>query len=559
MTPENLLEFNVGIAVTRRAGIRQSRIVRVMASAVNRWIALFALALAPAANAGVEMPVLKWAYGGCFSSWCQTGWYSSPATIDIDGDGRLDVVAGSYDVVALKGTDGSLLWRGESGSRVWPGIAIGDLAGDGRPAIVVGRSGPSVTVYERGGSVRGGWPVAPFASGEVRSLALADLDRDGRLHVVVGDAASVSSRQVNVLAPNGTTRAGWPARRPSEPGYGAGMYNENLAVADMDGDGYPEIYAPTDTHYVMALDRHGGGIRAHTMYGTSSDGAGPKFWAEVGVNVDQAADLRGYTECETERRPNFASSAPAIADMDGDRVLELVLPGNVYDCSASPYTDLYYDVWLLRRDRTRWAAGGFDWTVIPSQGASGAPLSEDYDVIQNIAANAVVADLDRDGRQEILLPSYDGKLHAWWLDRTEHGAWPFAIPGAGFHFASEPAVADLDNDGSPEVLFTSWGENGNGEAGKLYVLDAAGHQLFTVNLPPPRGGTWSGGLAAPTLADIDGDGELEAVIQTVDAVAVAFDLPGTRWARTLWPTGRGSYRRTGVAYNERILGSGFGD
>jgi hypothetical protein len=72
------------------------------------------------------------------------------------------------------------------------------------------------------------------------------------------------------------------------------------------------------------------------MYGTSSDGSGTKFWAEVGVNVDQAADLRGYTNCDTERRPNFASSAPAIADVDGDRVPELVLPGNFYDCSTDP-------------------------------------------------------------------------------------------------------------------------------------------------------------------------------------------------------------------------------
>ena len=510
------------------------------------------------AHAEVQAPVLKWAYGGCFASWCQTGWYSSPATIDIDGDGRLDVVAGSYDVVALKGTDGSLLWRAESGDRVWPGIAIGDLAGDGHPTIVIGRSGASVTAYNLDGSVRSGWPAIAFPAGEVRSLALGDLDNDGKLSVVVGAAVSGSANQVNVLAPNGQVRAGWPARHPSDPGYGAGMYNENLAVADMDGDGYPEIFAPTDTHYVTALDRNGNELRANAMYGTSSDGSGSKFWAEVGVNVDQAADLRGYTECDTERRPNFASSAPAIADVDGDRVPELVLPGNVYNCSTDPYTDLYYDVWLLRSDRTRWAAGGFDWTVIPPQGASGAPLSEDYNVIQNIAANAVVADLDRDGRQEILLPSYDGKLHAWWLDRTEHDAWPFVIPGGGFHFASEPVVADLDNDGSPEVLFASWGENDNGESGKLYVLNARGQQLFAVDLPAPRGGSWSGGLAAPTLADIDGDGELEVIVNTVDAGVVAYDLPGTRYARTLWPTGRGSYRRAGVAFNERVFADGFG-
>jgi hypothetical protein len=132
------------------------------------------------------------------------------------------------------------------------------------------------------------------------------------------------------------------------------------------------------------------------------------------------------------------------------------------------------------------------------------------------------------------------------------------IPGSGFHFASEPVVADLDNDGSPEVLFASWGENDNGESGKLYVLNARGQQLFAVDLPAPRGGSWSGGLAAPTLADIDGDGELEVIVNTVDAGVVAYDLPGTRYAHTLWPTGRGSYRRAGVAFNERVFADGFG-
>ena len=519
---------------------------------------VFALCAPMLGYAQVQAPVLKWAYGGCFASWCQTGWYSSPAAVDVDGDGQLDVVAGSYDVVALGGSDGALKWRAPSEDRVWPGIAIGDLDGDGHADIVAGRSGAQATVYNLDGSVRIGWPVTAFAGGEIRSLALADLDANGMLEVVVGNAASVSANQVSVLAANGSVRAGWPARHAADPGYGAGMYNENLAVADMDGDGHPEIFAPTDTHYVTALDRNGGQLRANSMYGTSSGGSGAKFWSEVGVHVDQVADLRGYAECDTERRPNFASSAPAIADLDGDRVPELVLPGNVYNCSTDPYTDLYYDVWLLRRDRTRWSAGAYDWTVIAPQGASGAPLSEDYNVIQNIAANAVVADLDGDRQQEILLPSYDGKLHAWWLDKTEHAAWPFVIPGAGMHFASEPVVADLDNDGKAEVLFASWGENDSGESGKLYVLNYRGEQLFAIALPPARGGTWSGGLAGPTLADIDSDGELEIVVNTVDAGVVAYDLPGTRYARTLWPTGRGSYRRAGVAFNERILADGFG-
>ncbi len=32
----------------------------------------------------IAAPVLKWANGGCYSSWCETGWYSSPAVADLD-------------------------------------------------------------------------------------------------------------------------------------------------------------------------------------------------------------------------------------------------------------------------------------------------------------------------------------------------------------------------------------------------------------------------------------------------------------------------------------------
>jgi hypothetical protein len=478
--------------------------------------------------------------------------------VDLDGDGHADIVAGSYDVVALNSSDGSLKWRAPSGNRVWPGIALGDLDHDGHPGVVVGRLGGQVTVYNFNGTARSGWPMQAFASSEVRALALADLDANGKLEVVAGAAAAMSNETVNVLAGNGSVRAGWPARHPLAPGAGWGIYGQNLAIADFDGDGHPEIFAPTDTHYVTALDRNGGQLRANAIYGMSSDGSSQKVWAEVGVHVDQVADLRGYAECETERRPNFAVSAPAIADVDGDRVLELVLPGNVYDCSAVDYAGLYYAVWLLRLDRTRWTASGFDWTAIPPQGASGAPLSEDFNVIENIAANAVSVDLDHDGRKEILLPSYDGKLHAWWLDKTEHASWPFVIPGAGMHFASEPVVADLDNNGTAEVLFTSWGQTGSGESGRLFVLNDRGQQLFALNLPLPRSGTFSGGLAAPTLADVDGDGELELVVNTYAAGVVVYDLPGTRYARPLWATGRGSYLRAGVALNDRIFADGYG-
>jgi len=82
-------------------------------------------------------------------------------------------------------------------------------------------------------------------------------------------------------------------------------------------------------------------------------------------------------------------------------------------------------------------------------------------VIETVEPNPVVADLDGDGKQEILYSSYDGRVHAFWLDKTEHANWPFSVyksTDKPISFASEPVVADLDNDGKAEVIF--------------YILDA---------------------------------------------------------------------------------------
>ena len=494
-------------------------------------------------RAAVSAPVLKWAYGGCFSSWCQTGWYSSPAVADLDGDGQPDVIWGSYDVVALNGANGTLKWRAANPDRVWPGIAVADLTGDGTLEVIVGRSGDQVTVYNRFGTEV--WTRHPFGFGEVRTLAVSDLENDGQLEIVAGRAGNGDTLQLNVFEPDGTVRPGWPARHNGEPGYGSGMYNENVAVADMNGDGFKEVFGPTDTHYITALDRNGSQLPVNSVY------APRQVWSEVGVHVDNAVDLRGYAICGVEHRPNFANSAPTIADVNGDGVPELIVIGNVYNCGTNPYTDLYYMPFILKLDRTRWSGSGFDWTAIPSPGPGSYPRSEDYNVIENVAPNAVVADLDGDGRMEILYASYDGKVHAYWLDKTEHGSWPYVVPTAGlpgddFRFASEPVVADLDNDGHAEVIFTSWPKKATGGVGQLHILNYLGQELYRVDLPAPRGNTWNGGLGAPTLANIDADGDLEVVVGTVASGVVAYDLPNTANARVLWGTGRGSYRRAGT-------------
>jgi len=113
-------------------------------------------------------------------------------------------------------------------------------------------------------------------------------------------------------------------------------------------------------------------------------------------------------------------------------------------------------------------------------------------------------------------------------------------------FASEPVVADLDNDGKAEVIFTTWTQKGSNAAGQLVILKWDGTLLYAVDLPRSSA-DWDGALGAPTLANIDADANLEVVVGSAITGVVAYTLPGSANARILWGTGRGSFLRAGMA------------
>ncbi|GEM_PF-463816 len=507
----------------------------------------------------IAAPQLKWQNAGCYSSWCETGWYSSPAVADLDGDGRPEVIASAYSVVVLDGATGDLLWRVKSGhdradsdgagnvGRTWPGVVVADVDNDGELEIVTAHGGGWVSVYDADGYFdNGGWPWRNPSGREFRSLAVADLDGNGDLEIIVG-RAQLDDTNVWVLEHTGKVRKGWPRLAGGE-GSAAGLYNDNIGVGDLDGDGLPEVIVPSDTITICAYGADGSHLQTNPMYHGHS-GHDMDHWGEVPAYVDLAYETRGWGPCYDQYtlRANFANGPANVADVDGDGVNEVVVVGDVHDCHTSPYTDHYNGPYIFNADRSRFNRGGFDWRTVPQD--TGEPLIQDYSVIESCQPNTVTADLDGDGRLEILYPSYDGRLHAFWLDKTEHYSWPFAVHKSTdkvYRFASEPAVADLDGDGYAEVIFTTWVQKGSNRTGRLYILSYQGEVLQSVDLPPAYGSPdWNGALPAPTLADIDGDADLEVVVNTAHAGFAAYDLPGTANARILWGTGRGSYRRDG--------------
>ncbi len=197
---------------------------------------------------GIATPQLKWQRGGCYASWCETGWYSSPAVVDLDGDGRNEVIASAYSIVALDGNTGELIWRVASGhdrsqpgadnsGRTWPGIVVADVDHDQQMEIVTAHGGGHVSVYDLNGYFAPGWPQ-------------------------LGD----------------------------DSGYAYGIFNDNAAVGDLDGDGFGELVVPSDVHYICTYERDGSQVPANAMYGG-------KDWGKVGVWESLAVEQRGWGTC----------------------------------------------------------------------------------------------------------------------------------------------------------------------------------------------------------------------------------------------------------------------
>lgn len=113
-------------------------------------------------------------------------------------------------------------------------------------------------------------------------------------------------------------------------------------------------------------------------------------------------------------------------------------------------------------------------------------------------ASPAVADLDRDGRNEIVL-ARAGRVVAFRADGTL--AWAFDVPGNGRVWAS-PVVADLAGDASLEVAFAA--------RGSIYALNAQGAALQGFPY------AWRDELRSLAAGDLDGDGRSELVALTTN-------------------------------------------
>lgn len=119
---------------------------------------------------------------------------------------------------------------------------------------------------------------------------------------------------------------------------------------------------------------------------------------------------------------------------------------------------------------------------------------------------------------------------------SKGGAWPVSF---GAQFPSPPAIGDVDGDGQEEFVVTRYDPTNLNAAGGITILGQDGSVEDTVD-------TAVGIKNMPNLYDVDGDGDLDIVVRTLDGTIMIYDTEDGDPTKVSWPTEAGNNARTGA-------------
>jgi hypothetical protein len=442
---------------------------------------------------------------------------SSPTLVDLDGDGKLEVVIagrdlsggspGSGGMVYAYRYNGARFWQAQVRAPVNSTPTAADITGDGYPDVIVSLGGFAEPPSWHGGVVAlnglTGQVVWTFDTqdwlnhnpdgwldGVFSTPAIADIDGDGQYEITFG----AWDQCLYLLNRNGQPFWGnFPGILPQVYCGGHGYYNEDTfwsspAVADVTGDGRLEIIIGADISPGNVWGDSGGGY----LYIVDADGnALAREW------MDQTI-----------------FSSPAVADLDNDGDWEVVVGTGSYWENRGYYVS------------------AFDYDPTRPNPTDRLVLKWRKPTTGRVFSSPAVADLNKDGWLDVVVVSpvgdwgSDGSfLFAW---RGSDGALLFQrricnFMGQSHNTNSSPTVADVDGDAWPEILLS--------HAWEVAIFNHDGTYYTDYSNPNWPGGPADPGCArdhqpttelsyyveyslyaSPAVGDLDGDGDAEVVI-----------------------------------------------
>ncbi|UJA21164.1 S8 family serine peptidase [Thermoleophilia bacterium SCSIO 60948] len=485
-----------------------------------------------------------------------SGGEASPRLFDVDGDNELDVlIATSSGELGAFHSDGTPVESFNGGEPVRTGPlaiaeahgvpsgvetpgetlrvpAIGDVDGDLVQEIVAA-AGERVYAWELDGSVVDGFPVridpalsepclagAPepcfdpadraidgsnhIKRGIFGSPALADLDDDGSLDIVVG------ALDQHLYAWNGAGEPldGFPAKLATEGADGAEII-ASPAIAQLDGEGPPEVVIATNevvpgepeapgSIFDLLNAFVGSSTGSNPVYAVHGDGTLVDGWpVDVGV---LAGDVLPFV---------VPGNDAAVLDVDDDGTDEVSVSAATSISGQGP----------------RLVDGAGDTVTTYSNAVAQSP---DQGPVVNLADYASVGDLTGSGAPAILkggltlnalvnllavnqnLP-FSHVEQAW--DPQTGSALPgYPLPTDDFQLLSQASIAQVGGAGPERQALVGTG---------LYQVHAYGPQGAEPEGWPKFTGGWN--QVTPAVGDADGDGDLDVASLTREGWSFLWD------------------------------------
>jgi len=414
-----------------------------------------------------------------------------------------------YGVTILSASDGFQAGRSYPAGLMPQIMAVADFNNDGKlDVVVVSSSGTpnNVSVLLGNGDATFQPPISMSAGGSLDAVAVGDFNKDGNLDLAVADN---SNSAVMVLLGNGDGTFAAPTSSCS-----TGAQPVAIAVADLNGDGKLDFVTANEgtqplgaNSVTVCMGNGAGGFSSSSTFVASTiqdfPNAHPNGVAIADVTGDGKPDIivsvseAAYSILRGNGDGTFGvpNTQPIVSPASGPNSVK------VADLNSDGKPDLVFPT----GDGTCVFLGNGDGTF------------QAQTVYQGPGSNAVIADLNGDGRLDIVTVDFiDGVVSV--LANLGGGKFSSAIQYASGDLPDSLAVADLNGDGQPDVIAANENSSiavllGNGDTTLRGALN------FHSDIP----GRLSSEGAVVT-ADFNGDGVPDAAVLNTGSSSVTIFL-----------------------------------